>query len=299
MRRRLVLVLILASVVGLLASFLVYRVLSEVAAAARPDRSSIVVAAVNMGMADTITREHVKLVPWPNSSIPSGAIRAVADAENRVVRSSIVAGEPLLDAKLAPQLSGRGGLMPMLVPEGQRGVTFKVDDATKESGFVLPNSHVDVLVSMPKTPSSQEKISKVILQDVAVLAAGQTVELRDNKPVTVTTVTVALSPMQTERLALAQTEGKLTLAMRNLRDNKVVETRGVTSASLLADSPAPAPAPIRTAKAPAPRPIEASAPLPPPKVETYAITVVRGAKSAEQVFVRDTTQEWVEQTGKK
>ena len=298
MRRRLVLVLILASTVGLLASFLVYRVLSQVAAAARPDRAAIVVAAVNMGMAETVTSQHIKLVPWPSASIPSGAIRSIADAENRVVRSSIVAGEPLLEAKLAPQLSGKGGLMPMLVPEGQRGVTFKVDDATKESGFVLPNSRVDILVSMPKRPSSQEKISKVILQDVMVLAAGQTVELRDNKPVTVTTATVALSPMQAERLALAQTEGKLTLAMRNLRDNKVVETRGVTSASLLADS-APAPAPVRTVKASAPRRMEASAPLPPPKIETYAITVVRGGKSAEQVFVRDVTQEWVEQTGKK
>jgi pilus assembly protein CpaB len=298
MRRRLVLVLILASTIGLLASFLVYRVLSQIAATSRPDSSSIVVAGVNMGMADTVTSQHVKLVPWPSVSIPSGAIRSIADAENRVVRSSIVAGEPLLEAKLAPQLSGKGGLMPMLVPEGQRGVTFKVDDATKESGFVLPNSRVDVLVSMPKSPNSQEKISKVILQDVMVLAAGQTVELRDNKPVTVTTATVALSPTQTERLALAQTEGKLTLAMRNLRDNKVVETRGVTSASLLADSAA-APPPVRTVKASAPRRIEASAPLPPPKVETYAITVVRGGKSAEQVFVRDTTQEWVEQTGKK
>jgi pilus assembly protein CpaB len=241
----------------------------------------IVVAAVNMGMADTIGREHVKLVPWPNESIPSGAIRSVADAENRVVRTSIIAGEPLLEAKLAPQLSGKGGLMPMLVPEGQRGVTFKVDDATKESGFVLPNSRVDVLVSMAKAPNSPERISKVILQDVGVLAAGQTVELRDNKPVTVTTVTVALSPMQAERLALAQSEGKLTLAMRNLRDNQVVETRGVTSASLLSE-PSPPPAPVRTVKTSASRPIEASAPLPPPKVETYAITVVRGGKSAEQ-----------------
>jgi pilus assembly protein CpaB len=296
MRRRLVLVLVLASTIGLFASFLVYRLLSDIASAARSDNSSIVVAAVNMGMADTVTKEHIKLVPWPSASVPSGAVRSIADAENRVVRSSIVAGEPLLEGKLAPQLSGKGGLMPMLVPEGLRGVTFKVDDATKESGFVLPNSRVDVLVSMPKSPNSQEKISKVILQDVMVLAAGQTVELRDNKPVTVTTATVALSPMQAERLALAQTEGKLTLAMRNLRDNKLVETRGVTSASLLADS---ASAPVRTVKASAPRRIEMSAPLPPPKVETYAITVVRGGKSAEQVFVRDTTQEWVEQTGKK
>jgi pilus assembly protein CpaB len=184
--------------------------------------------------------------------------------------------------------------MPMLVPEGLRGITIKVDDATRESGFVLPNSRVDVLVSMPRTPGSQERISKVILQDIGVLAAGQTVELRDNKPVTVTTVTLALAPNQAEKIGLAQTEGKLMLAMRNLRDNKVVETRGVTAATLLTDSSAPAPTPART-----PRPRIVTAPLPPPRVETYAITVLRGGKPAEQVFVRDVTQEWVEQSGKK
>jgi pilus assembly protein CpaB len=292
MRRRLVLVLVLASVVGLLTSTMVYRVLSTIV---RPEKAeTIVVASVNIGMAETVTSQHVRLVAWPTASIPSGAVRSLAEAEGRVVRSSIVAGEPLLDGKLAPQLSGKGGLMPMLVPEGLRGITIKVDDATRESGFVLPNSRVDVLVSMPRSPSSQERISKLILQDIGVLAAGQTVELRDNKPVTVTTVTLALAPSQAEKIALAQTEGKLMLAMRNLRDNKVVETRGVTAATLLTDSSAPAATPAR-----APRPRVVSAPLPPPKVETYAITVLRGGKPAEQVFVRDVTQEWVEQSGKK
>src|SRR5713101_7994336 len=260
MRRRLVLVLILASVVGLLASTLVYRVLSEIAANARPQKDeTIVVASVNMGMAETITSQHVRLVAWPKASIPSGAVRSLAEAEGRVVRSSIVAGEPLLDGKLAPQLSGKGGLMPMLVPEGLRGITIKVDDATRESGFVLPNSRVDVLVS---------------------------------KPVLVTTVTLALAPNQAEKIALAQTEGKLMLAMRNLRDNKVVETRGVTAATLLSDSSAPV-----VTRARAPRIV--TTPLPPPRVETYAITVLRGGKPAEHVFVRDVTQEWVEQGGKK
>jgi pilus assembly protein CpaB len=136
-------------------------------------------------------------------------------------------------------------------------------------------------------------MSKVILQDVVVLAAGQTVELRDNKPVTVTTVTLALAPDQAEKLALAQTEGKLMLAMRNLRDNQVVETRGVTAATLLNDSTPT----VTPAKAPRPRIV--SAPLPAPKVETYAITVLRGGKAAEQVFVRDVTKEWVEQSGKR
>src|SRR4029450_10764573 len=204
MRRRLALVLIVASIAGLLASALLYRVLKQASAAghAQQDTETIVVAGVSMNMAETITPQHVKLLPWPAKAVPSGAVRTLAEAEGRVVRGSIVAGEPLLEGKLAPQLAGKGGLMPMLVPEGQRGVTIKVDDAVKESGFVLPNSRVDVLVSMAKQPNSQERISKVIIQDVTVLAAGQTVELRDNKPGTITTVTLALQPAQVERLAL-------------------------------------------------------------------------------------------------
>ena len=244
----------------------------------------VVVAAVNMNMAETITPQHVKLLPWPSKSVPTGAVRVLADAEGRVVRGAILAGEPLLEGKLAPQLAGKGGLMPMLVPEGQRAVTIKVDDAIKESGFVLPNSRVDVLVSMSKEKNSLDRISKVIIQDVTVLAAGQTVELRDNKPVTITTVTLALQPAQVERLALAQTEGKLMLAMRNLRDNQIVQTKGVTAASLLSDA-APSAAPVPVAKSSAQ--VRVSAPLPPPRVETHAITVLRGNKPAEVLFTRD------------
>jgi pilus assembly protein CpaB len=296
MRRRLVLVLVIAAVVGLLASTLVYRVLKDVASGAKPqDLEMIVVATVNMTMAETVTSSHVKLLPWPSKSVPSGAIRKMEDAEGRVVRASIVAGEPLLDGKLAPQLAGKGGLMPMLVPEGQRGVTIKVDDAIKESGFVLPNSRVDVLVSMPKTKNSQDRISKVILQDVTVLAAGQTVELRDNKPVTFTTVTLAHDPGQAERLTLAQTEGKLTLAMRNLRDTQIVQTKGVTAASLLGDTAPAATPPAAPRNA---RTVRASAPLPPPRIETHSVTVLRGNKPAEIVFTRD-GQAWLEQSPSK
>jgi pilus assembly protein CpaB len=284
MRRRLVLVLVVASVVGLLASTLVYRVLRQAAAGPQQqDVEMIVVAGVNMDMAETVTAQHVKLLPWPSKSVPSGAVRTLAEAEGRVVRGSIVAGEPLIDGKLAPQLAGKGGLMAMLVPEGQRAVTIKVDDAIKESGFVLPNSRVDVLVSMAKERNSQDRISKVIIQDVTVLAAGQTVELRDNKPVTITTVTLALQPAQVERLALAQSEGKLTLAMRNLRDTQIVQTRGATAASLLSDG-GPVAAPMPKA---ASAPVRVSAPLAPPRVETHAVTVLRGNKPAEVLFTRD------------
>jgi len=292
MRRRFLLILICASVIGFLASFLVYRVVSQVAHARSDQSEQIVVAAVDLGLADTVTSQHIRLVNWPKASVQPGVLRTAAEAEGRVVRSSIVAGEPLIEGKLAPQLAGRGGIMPMLIPEGQRGVTIRVDDAMRESGFVLPNSRVDVLVSMAKGGSS-EKIAKVILQDVTVLAAGQTVEMKDNKPVTNTTVTLALTPQQVERLAVAQSEGRLMLVQRNLRDTQFVRTPGATPASLLSDI-APAPKPEAT-----PTVLARSAPLPLPVVEKYPVAVIRGTKMSEQTFVRERGDSWAEQPGLK
>jgi pilus assembly protein CpaB len=292
MQRRFLLILVCASVLGLLASVLVYSVVSQVARAGGGQYEQIVVAVANMSLAETVTSQHVKLVPWPKASVPEGAVRNLKDAEGRVVRGSILAGEPLNEAKLAPELSGKGGIMPMLVPEGQRGVTIKLDEAVREGGFLLPNSRVDVLVSMPKAPGSQEKIAKVILQDVTVLAAGQTVELRDNKPVTNTTVTLALTPQQTERLAVAQAEGKLMLVQRNLRDTEVVRTQGATPSSLLSDAAAAAP---QAEAKPKSALVARSAPLPLPTIDKYAVAVIRGSKVSERLFVRQGPNAWTEQ----
>jgi pilus assembly protein CpaB len=201
-----------------------------------------------------------------------------------VALTSIVVGEPLLDAKLAPKLAG-GGILPMLVPENLRGVTIKVDDAVRESGFVSPNSRVDVVVSIAERQGSAERTGKVILQNVPVLAAGQSVEMRGNKPVPVTTVTLALTPEQAERLAVAQTEGRLMLATRNLGDNRVVETPGTNVKKLLGTSSAPPPKqPTTTRAAPA-------EPPPPP----YTVTVFHGDKMTEHHFRQKGASDWVEQ----
>jgi pilus assembly protein CpaB len=231
--------------------------------------------------------------------VPTGALKTVEEAEGRVVRSTIYAGEPLIDAKLAPQLSGKGGIMAMLVQEGSRAVTIRVDDPTRESGFVLPNSKVDVLVSMAKVKGSDERIAKVILQDVPVLASGQTVELRDNKPVTVPTVTLSLTPEQTERLAVAQGEGRLTLALRNLRDSQIVKTPGATPTALLSDRAVAAPAaPPPTTVAARPRVAPARA-VAPAMVETVTVSVIRGGQVSDKVFVRGQGQPWAEKVEKK
>jgi pilus assembly protein CpaB len=268
---------------------LVYRAINdkfEVEAKTQPTRA-VAVAAANINLGEALTSQHVKLMSWPKDSVPAGTLASVAEAEGRVALTSIVVGEPLLDAKLAPKLAG-GGILPMLVPENLRGVTIKVDDAVRESGFVSPNSRVDVVVSIADRQGSAERTGKVILQNVPVLAAGQSVEMQGNKPVPITTVTLALTPEQAERLAVAQTEGRLMLATRNLGDNRVVETPGTNVKKLLGTSSAPPQKqPTTTRATPSENP-------PPP----YTVTVFRGSEMTEHRFLQNRSSEWVEQANK-
>ena len=287
MGRRFVLILGLALVIGLVTGSMVYRAITnKVEARTQPTRE-VAVAAANINLGETLTSRHVKLMSWPNDSVPVGTLGSVPEAEGRVALTSIVAGEPLFDKKLAPKLGG-GGLLPMLVPENFRGVTIKVDDAVRESGFVSPNSRVDVVVSIADRQGSAERIGKVILQNVLVLAAGQAVEMRGNKPVPITTVTLALTPEQAERLAVAQTEGRMMLATRNLGDNRIVATPGTNVKKLLGTSSAPPP------KQPASTRVAPSESPPPP----YTVLVFHGNQVTEQQFVQIRGSEWVEQVSK-
>jgi pilus assembly protein CpaB len=249
-----------------------------------------------------LTAQHVKLAPWPSSGLPSGVLKAVKDAEELVARTNIEAGEIILESKLAPP--GQGGLMPLLIPPGKRAVSIKVDEAIQKSGFVLPNSRVDVLVTM-SPGGGAPKESRIVLQDVLVLAADKTVEMKDNKPVTMTTVTMAISPEETERLALAQNEGKVTLALRNLKDDKLVSTKGITTSQLLGSPASGSSASgaskagdgsartggsgVRRASSSAWKPLA----TPPSSAQTHVVSVIRGTTASEYKFVLDNQKGWV------
>jgi pilus assembly protein CpaB len=286
MGRRLFPILAVALLIGLITASVVYKALvgKPAAEATAPQTKQVAVAAANINLGETLTSQHVKLVPWPNESIPGGALTSVAEVEGRIALTTIVVGEPLLDTKLAPKLAG-GGILPMLVPENLRGVTIKVDDAVRESGFVSPNSRVDVVVSIDEPGNSQGRKAKVILQNVPVLAAGQSVEMRGNKPVSVTTVTLALTPEQVERLALAQTEGRLMLATRKLGDDRIVQTSGTNVKKLLDGTSAPVRKETKNVQIAVPP----EKPVPP-----YTVVVFHGSKMSEHQFVQ-TGSHWVEQ----
>jgi pilus assembly protein CpaB len=296
LRRRLLPVLALAAGLGLLTSYLVY---TSVRAATDPNRETteVAVTTANIGIGEALTSRHYQVVRWPSASLPGAPLAAPKTIEGRVAKASFYRGEPILEAKLAPP--GQGGLMPMMVPPGKRAVTIKVDEAAQKSGFLLPNSHVDVLVTMARSVSGAKE-SRVVLQDVVVLAADQTVETKDNRPVTMTTVTLLLTPAESERLALAQNEGKVTMAIRNMTDASVVPTAGVTTAQLMGSAP---PAPAKAAgtaprrKSVGSKPLQETAkPVPAlaPPAPTHTVSVIRGVTVAEQVFVKDKEKGWVE-----
>ena len=285
MARRFVLILAVALVLGVVTASLVYQAITGQASGEvkAPPTKQVAVAAANITLGETLTPQHVKLMSWPSESVPGDALGSVAEVEGRVALSSIVVGEPLLDAKLAPKLAG-GGILPMLVPENLRGITIKVDDAVRESGFVSPNSRVDIIVTIADKQGSMDKKSKVILQNIPVLAAGQSVEMRGNKPVSVTTVTLALTPEQSERLALGQAEGRLMLATRKLGDERVVQTSGTNVQKLLDISEMPARKQPRSTQAKS----SEAPPLP------YTVVVFRGSQMSEHNFVQNGSH-WVEQ----
>ena len=286
MGRRFVLILGFAVIIGLVTGSLVYRAITEKinVEASQQGTREVAVAAANIDLGETLTGRHVRLVAWPKDSVPAGALGSVAETEGRVALTSIIVGEPLLDAKLASKLGG-SAILPMLVPENLRGVTIKVDDAVRESGFISPHSRVDVVVSIADRQGSTERTGKVILQNIPVLAAGQSVEMRGNKPVPVPTVTLALTPEQAERLALAQSEGRLMLATRKLGDNRVIQTPGTNVKKLLATEPEPPPkqptstAPVRSENQPL----------------RHTVSVFHGNQITEHHFVQVGGSQWVEQ----
>lgn len=151
-------------------------------------------------------------------------------------------------------------------------MTVKVDDEAGIAGFLRPGTLVDVLVVIepPSDGTRNNPISKIVLQNIKVLASGQDMDQPDpdREAVSVKTVTLLVTPDHAEKLALASTEGRLRLALRNYIDQNDQQTRGATKQSLLTgESALPVPDPVayvrQVQKAARPSPARSSRPAPP------------------------------------
>jgi pilus assembly protein CpaB len=233
------LVLTLALVTGGTAGILALRYLRQYTPplAAETRSGLVAVATRELPVGAVLEPGDVRLVEWPGTIMPAGYIPSTEAAVGRGLITPVQLNEPLLESKLAPV--GTGGGLPVLIENGMRAVAVRVDDVVGVAGFVLPDTRVDVLLTMES--QSGEPTTEVILQKVRTLAAGQEVQRdRDGKPRMVPVITVAVTPEQAETLALASSQGRIQLALRNALDTNTVITNGARMGTLLGRPAAPA-----------------------------------------------------------
>lgn len=271
-RNRMIIGMALALVVALLASMYVYRTFQRVSAVKPQVTATIVVAAEPLQVGTPLDEHNTRTISWPADEPLNGSFHRVADCAGRAVITPMAENEPVLESNLAPRESGAG--LPATIPQGKRAVSVAVNDVVGVAGFVIPGTMVDVLATgrLPgKAEGADNSITRTILENVRVLAAGQQIKQdRDGKPEKVPVVTLLVSPQDADVLTMASTEGKIQLALRNTIDTKATNPPAVLQAALFAGPAAPAVRGRFHAR-----------PAPPPP---YVVEVINGSKKEEKSF---------------
>jgi pilus assembly protein CpaB len=268
-RNRLVIGLAIAVVVAFFASMLVYRQLQRASVVRPVVTQQIVVAAQPLQIGARLDSTNLRTITWPGDEPINGMFTRVEDCNGRAVISPMAENQPVLEANLAPKGAGAG--LPATIPEGMRALSVAVNDVVGVAGFVVPGTMVDVLVTGQVAGGRGGSITRTILENVPVMAAGQKIERdRDGKPQTVPVVTLLVSPEDADKLTMASTEGKIQLALRN-----TVDTQAANPAPVLQDVLFSGPeVPVKS------RGHKAVPKAPPP----YEVEVIRGTKKETRSF---------------
>src|ERR1700728_632488 len=274
-RSRLLMIGAVALALGVLVALFVYRNLQGRVSASSDPGADVIVAADDIQVGARVEEHDVRLVKYPASALPAGTFNTRGKVLGRGVILPISRGEFLLPSKLAPDNAGAG--LAALIPPGMRAVSVRVNEVVSVAGFVGPGTRVDVLLTGTPNGSSESQ-TNTVLQNVAVIASGHTLERNaageaQSTPV----ITLLASPDDAERLTLASSEGHIQLALRNPLDTQQEGVPAVKSNSLYntPSEPAPAAKPRSTSKH---VPVQA-----PPSIPTaYTVEVYKGDKKEEE-----------------
>jgi pilus assembly protein CpaB len=268
-------------------TFAVYGVLRN-SLLPQNDTVQVVTAAEPLAIGTRLTPEHLRLVSWPKAAPLAGSFTSTTSLSGRGVIVSMQPNEPVTESKLAPVEAGSG--LTTAIPDGMRAVAVKVNDVIGVAGFVLPGTRVDVILSGSSEQGSEVNTAKVILENVQVLAAGQSLEQNtDGKPQNVQVITLLVTPDEAQRIALASGDGRIQLALRNPLDFARTDPPALKK-SVLYNGPAPlAPAPPPASGVPAKRlvrrePPAAAPPPPPPVPRVVAVELIQGTTQKTTTF---------------
>ena len=259
--------------IGLLAAVFVFGQFKKLAQAKSIPTVPVVVTSRAIPLGTRLQASDLRLVNWPAAQPVQGMFSKIDNCLNRAVITSMVENEPLLEGKLAPRQGGAG--LSATIPDGMRAVSVSVNDVIGVAGFVVPGTMVDVLVTGSMGAGN---VTRTILENVRVLAAGQKIEQdREGKPQTVPVITLLVSPEDASTLTMASTQGRIQLALRNTLDSAKVDPPPVLQAALFGGVPVPAPS--TSGKITHPRP---KTPVAAP--ESFNVEVIRGSKKEESKF---------------
>jgi pilus assembly protein CpaB len=249
----------LALALGFIASVYVYKNLQ---AKNGPADSGIevIVAADDLQVGARVEERDIKVIRIPTADLPPGAPRKRSDVIGHGVIVPISKGEFILPNRLAGENAGSG--LPSLIPPGMRAVSVRVNEVVSVAGYVTPGTRVDVLLT--GTPNGGEQQTSTVLQNVAVLASGHTLERSaSGDPQNTAVITLLVTPDDAQRLTLASSEGHIQLALRNPLDTKQDQVVASNSRELFKGGAAPAPepahAPVHRVAPPKPAPVAAAA----------------------------------------
>ena len=196
----------------------------------------VLVAKSDLGLGQVVGAGDIGWQTWPAASTGSSFIRkpdrpdAIKDFVGAIVRSPVLAGEPIRDSKV---ITGKGGgFMAAILPHGMRAIALDVSPESGAGGFILPNDHVDVVLThhdkaAEKVLGVEKIVSETILRNVRVLAVDQNVEEKDGQKVVIgKTATIELDPRQAETLAQSRQMGTISLTLRSLLDSQSPSPEG-------------------------------------------------------------------------
>jgi pilus assembly protein CpaB len=219
----------IAAVCGLAAFFgvmsLVNRPQKVVREEVRTDVTQVLVARSEIGLGQTTGPDSFRWQDWPQSAVSKGYVQrndrpnAIKDLEGSVARAPMLPGEPVTTAKLVR--AGEGGVLAAILPAGMRAISTRIKEETGVGRLILPNDHVDVILTQRRRgrANGDDFVSDTLFRNVRVLAIGQLIEAKDGKKLAEgNTATLELTPRQTELLALANSMGEISLALRSIAD---------------------------------------------------------------------------------
>lgn len=270
-RTRLLMIGVLALALGFVAAVSVYRNLQS-RGGNNDSGADVIVAANDLQVGARVEERDIRIIRMPAADLPPGAPRKRSDVIGHGVIIPISKGEFILPNRLAGEnVSG----LPSLIPPGMRAVSVRVNEVVSVAGFVTPGTRVDVLLT--GTPGSGEQETTTVLQNVAVLASGHTLERSSTGEAQNTAViTLLVTPDDAQRLTLASSEGKIQLALRNPLDTKQDDVAAALSRALYkGGAPPPAEQP-RVHRVVTPRI------APPPQASTgVSVEVYQGSKKTD------------------